>query len=115
MLGVFALGLGFSAPAFAGPDQFYANSATWSVNSAGVGNVTNAFVVGGNGSTTLNTDVHGGNAISVSAGLNRPRFRGHRVDRNLTPPPAGAPIALGRPPASDARAAHTATRGCTAP
>lgn len=58
----------YAAPAAAGLDELYPNSAAWSVNAAAEGDVTSSFVVGANGSSTLNPDVYGGDAIQVVAG-----------------------------------------------
>jgi hypothetical protein len=65
-LGAIGLGLALSAPAFAAKDAIYPSAATATVSSASA-DVSNNFVAGADGSTTLDEAVFEGQAVVVTA------------------------------------------------
>jgi len=60
------VGLAFAAPAFAAKDVIYPSAASATVNASSVA-VTNNFVAGANGHTTLDNAVYAGDAVMVTA------------------------------------------------
>lgn len=62
------LAAGFATSALAGSDDFYPNSAAWTVNAVPNGSITNNFSSGANGSSTLNVDVYADDSLGVLSG-----------------------------------------------